>query len=68
MTGRQGGDAPVFALELVMHDWRNMAPEEREQALTDIRTLAATHTGRRARALNIVASFFHFLSPKDEGR
>jgi hypothetical protein len=55
-------------IDLVLHDWRNLSPAEREQALTDIRALASTFgeatprgAGRRARALNIVASYFHFL-------
>jgi hypothetical protein len=58
-------------IDLVLHDWRNLSPEERKTALNDIRALATTFpeasphgAGRRARALNIVASFFHFL---DEG-
>lgn len=59
------------AIDLVLHDWRNLSPEERETALNDIRALAATFgeasphgAGRRARSLNIVASFFHFLELK----
>jgi hypothetical protein len=53
---------------LVLHDWRNLSREERETALDDIRALATTFdkaspegAGRRARALNIIASYFHFL-------
>jgi len=55
-------------IDLVLHDWWNLSAEERETALSDIRALAATFgaaapsgPGRRARALNVVASFFHFL-------
>jgi hypothetical protein len=54
--------------DLVMHDWRNMTPEEREQAIRDVRTLAEStivSEHRRGRALNIIASFFQFVS---EGR
>lgn len=57
-------------IDLVLHDWWNLSPEERETALNDIRALATTFgeasvrgAGRRARSLNIVASFFHFLTP-----
>ena len=51
-------------IDLVLHDWLNMPPEERAQALRDIRALAESHAGdqRRARALSIAASFFHFLT------
>ncbi len=56
-------------IDLVLHDWRNLSAEERETALNDIRALATTFgkasavgAGRRARSLNIVASFFHFLT------
>jgi hypothetical protein len=59
----------MHAIDLVLHDWRNLSREERETALNDIRALASTFgeasahgSGRRARALNIVASFFHFLN------
>jgi acyl-CoA reductase-like NAD-dependent aldehyde dehydrogenase len=54
----------IRAIDLVLHDWRNMPPEERARALEDIRALAETHKAdhRRMRALNIVASFFHFLT------
>jgi acyl-CoA reductase-like NAD-dependent aldehyde dehydrogenase len=50
--------------DLVLHDWRNMPPEERRQALADIRALAESHADehRRARALHVIASFFHFLT------
>jgi hypothetical protein len=58
------------AIVLVLHDWWNLSPEERATALEDIRALATTFgeasphgAGRRARALNIVASFFHYLTP-----
>jgi len=58
------------AIDLVLHDWWNLSAEEREAALSEIRALAETFgkasphgVGRRARALNIVASFFHFLEP-----
>lgn len=64
----------VTAIDLVLHDWRNLSPEERETALSDIRALAETFgeasphgAGRRARSLNIVASFFHFLESKTDG-
>jgi hypothetical protein len=57
-------------IDLVLHDWMNLSPEERETAVNDIRALATTFgqasghgAGRRARSLNIVASFFHFLTP-----
>lgn len=60
----------VSAIALVLHDWWNLSSEERATALEDIRALASTFgeasphgTGRRARALNIVASFFHYLTP-----
>jgi hypothetical protein len=54
-------------IDLVVSDWFNMPPEERKQALADIRALAETHAEtRRGRALNIVASFFHFLT-EDKG-
>jgi hypothetical protein len=56
------------AIDLVLHDWRNLSPEERNTALADIRALAETFpaaspygAGRRGRALNIVASFFAML-------
>jgi hypothetical protein len=56
-------------IDLVLHDWRNLSAEERETALSDIRALATTFgeatprgAGRRARALNIVASYMHFLT------
>lgn len=59
-------------IDLVLHDWWNLSPQEREAALGDIRALATTFgaasphgDGRRARSLNIVASFFHFLTPKE---
>lgn len=59
---------PPTALDLVFHDWMNLAPEERKQALEDIRKLADGYiyekSFRRGRAINIVASFFHFLSEK----
>ena len=58
-------------IDLVLHDWWNLTAEERETALADIRALATTFgeaaphgAGRRARSLNIVASFFHFLTPE----
>lgn len=49
--------------DLVLHDWANMPLSEQRQALADVRALAETHTGTRARAINIVASFFHFVTP-----
>lgn len=59
-------------IHLVLHDWRNLPPAERTTALADIHALAATFgeaslgpAGRRARALNIVASFFEFLDRDD---
>lgn len=55
---------------LALHDWKNLSPAERETALSDVRTLAATFgeastrgPGRRPRALNIIASLVHFLTP-----
>ena len=61
----------MLAIDLVLHDWKNLSPEERATALNDIRALATTFgeasvhaPGRRARALNIVASFFHFLDER----
>jgi len=63
-------EAHLKAIDLVLHDWRNLSAEERETALSDVRALATTFgaaapsgAGRRARALNIVASYFHFLEP-----
>jgi hypothetical protein len=60
-------------IDLVLHDWMNLSAEERETALNDIRALAMTFgkaapsgSGRRARSLQIVASFFHFLTPPRE--
>lgn len=57
-------------IDLVLHDWWNLSPEERATALEDVRALATTFdaasphgAGRRARAINIVASFFHYLTP-----
>ena len=59
-------------IDLVLHDWFNLTPEERQTAIKDIHALAATFAtatphgaGRRARAMNIVASLLHFL---EEGR
>lgn len=63
-------------IDLVLHDWLNLSPEERKQALADVR-VAETHAepsgalSRRARALNIIASYFHFLTEgggEDESR
>jgi hypothetical protein len=58
-------------IDLVLHDWRNLSREERETALNDIRALATTFgeaspkgAGRRARALNVIASYFHFLDAR----
>jgi len=51
--------------DLAMHDWHNMTPQEREQALRDVRTLAEStivSDHRRGRALNIMASYFQFVS------
>lgn len=50
---------------LAMHDWLNLQPEEREQALRDLRALAEATIAtdhRRGRALNIMASYFHFVT------
>jgi hypothetical protein len=58
----------IRTIDLVLHDWRNMPPEERQQALKDVTELAARHEGRRARALNIMVSFFHFLTEQPEGK
>jgi len=59
---------------LVLHDWWNLSAEERQTALSDIRALATTFgtaspsgAGRRARALNIAASVFHFLELEKSG-
>jgi hypothetical protein len=54
----------IEATDLVLHDWWNMTPAERQQAIDDVRALANSHTGRRARSLNVVASYFHFLTEK----
>jgi len=53
----------IGCAELALHDWRNMPLTEQHQALADIRALAETHEGRRARALNVARSFFYFLTP-----
>lgn len=60
----------ISAIDLVVHDWRNMPEHERQQALEDVRALAESEGSRgpsegarrRARALNIMATFFHFLT------
>lgn len=59
-------------IDLVLHDWWNLSPDERAMALDDIRALATTFgsaspqgAGRRARAINIVASYFEFLKGED---
>lgn len=51
-------------IDLVIHDWRNLRPEERAQAIADVKDLAQKIIAtdhRRGRALNIVASFLGFL-------
>lgn len=59
-------------IDLVLHDWRNLSPEERQTAMNDVRALATTFgeasprgPGRRARALNIIASYFHYLETEN---
>jgi len=55
---------------LALHDWLNMAPEERVRAIADVRELAEKLSTReqhiafrrRARALNVMASYMQFLT------
>lgn len=54
--------------DLAMCDWLGLRPEEQEQALADLRALAAERAiatnHRRGRALNIMASYFHFITER----
>lgn len=50
-------------IDLALHDWWNLRPEERARAIADVgelggRTMETDH--RRGRALNIIASLLHF--------
>ena len=51
--------------DLVLHDWRNMTEGERKAALEGVRALAASLPGRKGRAINVMASFFHFVSAEE---